>query len=133
MLTHILPNQLKNDRVMNWAEYGKIIEFDQEGPRSMDPKGFVYVPDTCVNGGCHLHVAFHGCSQSVSYLNEDYIQNTGYLEWAAANDLIVLFPQTIKTKVNENGCWDFWGYTGNTYATKDGEQPKAIMDMVHKL
>ena len=73
MLTHILPDVIKKERVMNWADYGQIIEFDQQGPKSMDPKGYVYVPDNCVNGGCHLHVAFHGCSQSVSYLNETYV------------------------------------------------------------
>jgi len=62
MLSHIFPEKVQNPRTMDWASKGKIIEFDQNGPKSMDPKGFVYVPDNCVSGGCNLHVAFHGCS-----------------------------------------------------------------------
>ena len=122
MLSHILPDHVKNDRTLDWASKGKIIKVDQDGPSSMDQNAFVYVPNGCVDGGCNLHVAFHGCGQEKQFLNEDYAQNTGYLEWAATNDLIVLFPQAVSAPfVNESGCWDFWGLTNENYATHQGE------------
>ena len=99
----------------------------------MDPQGYLYVPDNCYKDQCYIHVALHGCSQSRSFLGQEYVENTGYLEWAAQNNMIVLFPQAIKTELNANGCWDFWGYSGKDYATKDGEQPQTIMRMVEQL
>lgn len=122
MLSHILPGKVQNKREMDWASKGELIEFNQNGPASMDPKAYVFVPDSCLDGGCPIHVAFHGCSQSKSSIGKEYLENTGYLEWAASNNLIVLFPQSVKNPpLNMNGCWDFWGFTGSDYASKDGE------------
>ena len=28
--------------------------------------------------------------------------------------------------MNPNGCWDWWGYTGENYATRDGAQIRVI-------
>ena len=51
------------------------------------------------------------------YINDDYIRHGGYNEVADLNDIIILYPQAIKTEVpvNPEGCWDWWGYTGVTY------------------
>jgi len=40
-----------------------------------------------------------------------YVVNGGYLEVAELNDIIVLFPQAIKSTLlgNPQGCWDWWG------------------------
>jgi len=58
----------------------------------MDDVGFIYVPEKCYSKECHLHVVFHGCSQARDKLGTAYAENTGFLEWAAANDLLILFP-----------------------------------------
>jgi hypothetical protein len=59
-----------------------------------------------------------------------FIQNAGYNELAEANNIILLYPQIVKSLVlptNPMGCWDWWGYTdyllpaaSTRYATKDG-------------
>ncbi|MEX2495386.1 MAG: hypothetical protein WD448_04815 [Woeseia sp.] len=30
-------------------------------------------------------------------------------------------------------CWDWWGYTGPQYATKEGPQIAAVISMLHAL
>ena len=42
-------------------------------------------------------------------INDVYAKNTGYLEVAELNDIIVIFPQT-KANImagNPNACWDW--------------------------
>ncbi|CAL8131438.1 unnamed protein product [Orchesella dallaii] len=78
---------------------------------SMDSAGFVYIPTACKNGAqCALHVAFHGCQQYRGSVGDTYATKTGYIEVAELNNIIVLFPQTVATLSNPNGCWDWWGY-----------------------
>ena len=43
---------------------------------------------------------------------DNYVLYTNYVQYAASNDLIVLFPQIVNTQENWEGCWDFWGFTG---------------------
>jgi hypothetical protein len=43
------------------------------------------------------------------------VSKSGYLEVAEANNIVVLFPQAIKTLDNPNGCWDWWGYVTALY------------------
>ena len=62
----------------------------------------------------------------------------GYNEWAAANDIIVLYPQVIARNtgpINPRGCWDWWGqnYTHDGYHTKRGKQVKAMAQMINTL
>jgi poly(3-hydroxybutyrate) depolymerase len=99
----------------------------------MDPIGYVYVPNNCYKYQCYVHVALHGCNQSKSSIGTTFVEDTGYLEWAAQNNLIILFPQAIMTSDNESGCWDFFGFTGDNYDSKDGEMPKAIMEILQQL
>jgi len=61
------------------------------------------------------------------------VENTGYLEWAGANNIVILFPQAKANTFNPKGCWDFWGYTGVDYASNLGVQPHAIKKMVERL
>jgi poly(3-hydroxybutyrate) depolymerase len=104
----------------------------------------VYVPASCAAGRpCRIHVAFHGCLQNVSTIGPDYYTHAGYNEWADTNDLLVLYPQTVASgryvnplssiPYNPNGCWDWWGYTGDEYARKDGAQIAAVEAMVRRL
>jgi poly(3-hydroxybutyrate) depolymerase len=82
-------------------------------------------------------VSLHGCSQSQTYLGRTYVEDTGYLEWAGTNDIIVVFPQAkpVSATVNPTGCWDFFGFSGEgtDYLTKEGVQTSTIMKMVKRL
>jgi hypothetical protein len=129
---------------------GKLIAFDQreltspESPASysMAETGYVYVPASCAaQQPCRVHIALHGCKQNFETIQDHYIQHAGYNEWADANRLIILYPQTIVgnpatdpfTPVNPFGCWDWWGYTNFNYAVKAGRQITTIKAMLDRL
>jgi hypothetical protein len=125
---------------------GALAAFDQTGffdrrdaAASLSGVGYVYVPAACVGGGaCRLHVAFHGCRQNVDArgadrAHDDFVRDAGYNRWAAANRIVVLYPQTTESTLNPNRCWDFWGYTGPDYRTPRGPQMRAVKGMVDRL
>jgi len=99
--------------------------------------GFVYVPASCAGGArCGIHVALHGCTQSAEFVGDAFARGAGYNEWAESNDLIVLYPQAASSRVapmNPYGCWDWWGYTGDDYATREGPQVAVIKAMLDAL
>ena len=102
-------------------------------------RGWLYIPATCSGNGaagrCRLHVAFHGCKQGASFVNDAFVQQAGYLAAADAGGIVVLFPQVEPSyqPLNPNGCWDWWGYTGDEYATQAGPQITAVKAMVDDL
>jgi hypothetical protein len=119
---------------------------DQPMDDSMDDRGFAYVPASCAaQQRCRLHVALHGCLQSLANIGEDYVRHAGYNEWADTNRIIVLYPQTHALDLttlgitNPQACWDWWGYLdadpteSPTYLLKSGKQIKAIKAMVDRL
>jgi len=60
---------------------------------SMQSNGYIYVPKACADGlKCKLHISFHGCSQTLDDVDEDYVTLTGLNEVAEANNIIVLYP-----------------------------------------
>jgi poly(3-hydroxybutyrate) depolymerase len=103
----------------------------KEGPLREFDQGIVYVPKRCEKERCRVHVAFHGCQQSV----DRFARDAGYNRWAEGNGLIVLYPQVRAswTPFNPRGCWDWWGYTGAAYHTKDGAQIRAVRAMLERL
>ncbi|HEX7217725.1 MAG TPA: depolymerase [Burkholderiales bacterium] len=121
---------------------GRVVAFDQHelggtSAISMADEGFAYVPAACENERCRVHVAFHGCRQGASAVGEAFVRDAGYNRWADTNRLIVLYPQAVARYVwwtwNPRGCWDWWGYSGSAYATKDAPQIRAVMAMVERL
>lgn len=102
-------------------------------------RGWLYVPAACSGdddaGQCRLHVAFHGCKQGASYVNDAFVRQAGYLAAADAGRIVVLFPQAEPSfqPLNPNGCWDWWGYGSEDYATKAGPQIAAVKAMVDDL
>ncbi|MCW5624293.1 MAG: hypothetical protein KIT73_06225 [Burkholderiales bacterium] len=123
---------------------GHLIAFDQaefvdSSTRSagLASTGYVYVPKTCAQGAeCRVHVALHGCKQAQEAVGDAFLRHAGYNRWADTNRLIVLYPQARATwgvPLNPNGCWDWWGYTGAAYATRDGVQIRALRAMVDRL
>ena len=102
----------------------------------MDDEGFVYIPKTCETERCRVHVAFHGCQQHAREIGDRFAREAGYNRWADTNRLVVLYPQTIARWwwiYNPNACWDWWGYTGREYHTKDGAQIRAVKTMLERL
>ncbi len=63
--------------------------------------------------------------------------NSGYLDYVAQNKLIVLFPQTWITEdnypLNPKGCWDWYGWTGRSYATNQGAEPRWLMSWIQSI
>lgn len=110
---------------------------------SMNQEAYAYIPTRCQAdpSNCRVHVALHGCEQGMQTLGDKFVTGTGYLNMAESNDLIMLFPQVDKSAYipyNPKGCWDFWGYTNNsfppyTYYTKDAIQMRAIKAMLDHL
>jgi len=102
---------------------------------AMADNAYTYIPQSCnsPNSGCRIHVAFHGCEQTLTDINSTFYMRTGYNEWAESNKVIVLYPQAKHTAVNPKGCWDWWGYTGTDYATKLGVQIAAVKNIIDFL
>lgn len=120
---------------------GRLLAFDQNdfaktNAVSMADTGYAYIPRACDTASCRVHVAFHGCRQSAEAVGERFVREAGYNRWADSNRLIVLYPQAIARHwwvYNPRGCWDWWGYTGSQYATRDGAQIRAVVGMVDRL
>ena len=131
-------------------ESGRLLRFDQNPfaagdalAISLAAQGYVYVPAICKSARCRVHVAFHGCRQNAGEVGERFVREAGYNRWADAHRLIVLYPQTANRNGyaygswnyvwNPRGCWDWWGYTGALYHTKEGPQIRAVKAMLERL
>ena len=119
---------------------GTFVEFDQRAfyngqmPNGMDDKGVIYVPAVCrTTAGCRVHIAFHGCAQNRDKVGEAFVKGTGFARWADTNKLIILYPQVATTMSNPQGCWDWWGYTGNNYLTRKAPQIVTVWHMLDAL
>lgn len=94
--------------------------------------GYAYVPFRCrpeTGIRCKVHFGFQGCSQSLLDLwvfkkPPSYIVETGYLEAADANDIIMVFPISYLDPKNVGhnfvGCFDIYSYT-DPFRIKYGE------------
>ncbi|MFI8966100.1 poly(3-hydroxybutyrate) depolymerase [Streptomyces sp. NPDC053493] len=129
------------------APSGSLIRFDQNAyvpggsaaAVSMSEEGFAYVPSSCAGGAtCSLMVALHGCKQGYGYqgFGTRFVEGSYLNEYADTNAMIVLYPQAAATSTleNPNGCWNWWGYLGDSaYARHGGRQIEAVMGMVRAL
>jgi len=144
LLRHLYPEGF-NGAAADPHAAGTLAAFDQAeffgrggATAGLSGVGYVYVPAACAGGGCRLHVAFHGCRQNVDArgadrAHDDFVRDAGYNRWAAANRIVVLYPQATESALNPNRCWDFWGYTGLDYRTRSGPQMRAVKGMVDRL
>ncbi len=129
---------------------GALLAFEQDGfaggnaaAIGMAATGYAYVPPACATQRCRVHVAFHGCRQQAAEIGERFVREAGYNEWADANRLVILYPQALSRSGwsmaarnfvwNPRGCWDWWGYGGAQYPTKDGAQVRAVKAMLDRL
>ena len=98
-------------------------------------KAYLYVPFACNNAGqsCKAHLVLHGCAQSTAQIGTVFIDQSGYLPWAEANNIVLAFPQVEPAAVNPIACWDWWGYTGASYRWRDGAQMKVLADWIQDI
>ena len=121
------------------AASGELRRIPQPGGEDADmlESALLYVPASCAGGeACGIHVALHGCQQSTEFVGDAFAVGAGYNEWAEGNRLLVLYPQVASSKLaplNPLGCWDWWGYTGDDYATQSGAQISSIMQTIESL
>lgn len=148
MLAYLMPNP-----ALHAGAEGKLLTFDQDEfvpllrrmwrTSSLDAVGYVYVPERCRLGTrCRVHVALHGCRQGAAFVGDAFVAHAGYNQWAAAHDVVVLYPQVRPSEpsfvawwlpYNPRGCWDWWGYTGPDYPTRSAVQIATIAAMVTRL
>lgn len=98
--------------------------------------GYVYVPAACAAGErCGLHIAFHGCQQNAEQVGSAFVERAGYNRWAEVGKLVVVYPQTQASMVplNPRACWDWWGYSGPEYDTRNGAQIRWVGAMLEAL
>ena len=132
----------------NWADLGVLRKYDQREFIDSDPSetgmnewGMIYYPDSCVSGTkkCKIHVYLHGCGLTTDNFGDWSIRNNGYLELAAANDIIVAFPQTEENPFHHeagvNDCWSHQpGAIGDLdYFGNKGLQNKALKALVERI
>jgi len=99
---------------------------------------YLYVPAACgeADNSCALHLVLHGCAQSAETVGKEFIELSGYLPWAEANDIVMAFPQvkpSMVAPINPQACWDWWGYTGDDYAKRNGKQMHTLVDWINGL
>jgi len=122
---------------------GQLIAFNQSPfvsnleSSGLAPQGYIYYPTACstsIPSNCtRLHIALHGCEQTVAEVGNAFTANAGYNYWAESNNIIMLYPQAAATTMNPDECWDWWGYTNEAYATQSGVQMAAIRAMVRQF
>jgi poly(3-hydroxybutyrate) depolymerase len=117
------------------ADAGSFVTFDQSPfvgkDANLAAEGVAYIPKACrENRGCKVHVVFHGCSQSKNDVGDAVTHETGFADWAETNNIVVLFPQAAPSTLNPMTCWDWWGYTGLSFYTRDAPQINAVDAMI---
>jgi poly(3-hydroxybutyrate) depolymerase len=143
LLEHLYPEGFLPEPV-DPHHAGSLRAFDQTGffqhsrTAGLSGVGYIYVPDVCRSGACRLHVAFHGCrqnadAQGANRIHDDFVRDAGYNRWAGANRIVVLYPQATEAAGNPRACWDFWGYSGTLWRTRDGVQMHAVRSMIERL
>ena len=67
----------------------------------LDPENVLNSLLSCSDGehSCHLHVHFHGCGMERGWLGDGYIQRTGFLPLAEANNIVMIFPQVTSAQM----------------------------------
>ena len=82
----------------------------------------------------------HGCGMAVDgyfYGSWEKVTNSGWLEYATSNDLIIIQPQIEFSWSNPFDCFDMINYatpeSATAYITNDGVQPRALKRMLDRL
>ena len=124
------------------APAGELLPFDQTqflpagNDAYLDTTGLIYRPTQCTGDkACGLLIAFHGCEQNRAAIGDVFARDSGLNRWADVYDVVVLYPQTRATymPLNPKACWDWWGYSGAEYDTRDGLQLRWLANVTARL
>ncbi|CAG7825563.1 unnamed protein product [Allacma fusca] len=131
----IVPRRNGISRLQPLVAFSQTQFLNSADAKFLDPIGYLYIPTNCTNGRkrCKFHVALHGCRGSRSAMGDGFVTQSGYLEVAETNDIVILFPQSIPFDGNPDGCWDAFEATGPEFATKLGKQMRALMAMIQTV
>jgi poly(3-hydroxybutyrate) depolymerase len=108
LFDHLLKN-LENNSLStinapttSWESVGSFRRFNQQefvddglfGYAGLAEWGYLYYPDSCksISKSCKVHMHLHGCFDIHQGLTKDYFKGYGFLQYAATNDIIILFP-----------------------------------------
>lgn len=117
---------------LDWKKKGVLRQFTQSmfvdtnlwTTDGLDTYGYVYYPYTCIKEKCKIVFFLHGCLGQVNgYNGWDFLYSYGLNDYAASNNLIMVFPQANVSLFNIYQCFDFEGSnTGRNDVgiTKDG-------------
>jgi hypothetical protein len=110
---------------------GGLLQVDLPGAAQagLAEAAWLFVPEACAaeGGSCALHLVLHGCAQSASQVGTAFIEQSGYLDWAAANGIVLALPQVAPGPANPYACWDWWGYTGADYLWREAPQMRVLV------
>ena len=119
---------------------GTLARFDQtalapEGAVGLADEGYVYTPTACEGGTCGALVVFHGCQQNAEMVGEAFVRDAGFNRWADVHRVVVVYPQAQSSYVplNPKACWDWWGYGGADYDTREGGQVRFVAAVLDRL
>lgn len=152
-LQFFFPNQVSNDKNNSKNNTnlkninGRFIKFSQSDLQKkyniqnaeMANEGFAFIPKQCESkdsiekSTCAIHFVLHGCHQSYDMIDEQFIYQTGVWQYAEKYNLVLVYPQTKKSEKNPNSCWDWFGYSGENYTTKQAAQLKTFDAIVKEL
>ncbi len=66
-----------------------------------------------------------------------FVLDSGYINYAEQNDVMILFPQAWISEnnypYNPKGCWDWFGWTGENYATNTGSEASWMIHFIHSI
>ena len=120
---------------------GRLLSFNQAALFGEDEgtglaeTGYAYIPTSCEPGGCGALLVFHGCQQNAESVGEAFVRDAGFNRWADLYQLVVVYPQTRSSYVplNPKACWDWWGYSGTDYDTREGTQVRFVASLLDRL
>ena len=99
------------------SSYGHAWDWDNT---TWNDYGWIYLPHNCYNVQCRVHVSFHSCYDNA----ENYAGYSGLREFAANNNVMIIFP--------ESDCWNMRGThpADGYWLTKSGLFPKAVQAII---
>lgn len=139
--------QLK-PRDYNWEAVGTLLKYDQHefvhekvAEDGFTDFGYVYYPNTCVatpEKKCKVHVFIHGCEESADINGDVSVRWNGFVEYAASNDIILVFPQNKshnRVVGDDEQCWSHYkgAIEDENFVNHNGIQQSAYKRLFERL
>ena len=103
-----------------------VLRLRMAAPTTLVDIGSIAEMKGVTDGGDHLVVGANATHYEVmnDKVGEAFVRDAGFNRWADVHRVAVLYPQVRSSylPLNPKACWDWWGYTGEAYDTRDGAQ-----------